>query len=106
MMPVDFQHAGATFHGLQQLFAAHPKGKLDRAAFHRVQVLCREGARLVSDVECRRALRNIEVYSALLSSSESEAPCAAAFVHLRVQHALALLRTKLQVLEARDAAVA
>jgi hypothetical protein len=104
MMPIDYQHAGATFLALTELFAAYPKGKLDRAAFDRVQALCREAERAVSDIECRRALRNIEVYSALLSSSESEAPCAADFVHLRVQYALASLGSKLKVLEASVAA--
>jgi hypothetical protein len=105
MMPIDFQHAGATFLALKELFAAHAKGKLDRAAFDRVQALCREAARAVSDIDCRRALRNIEVYSALLTSSESEVPCAADFVHSRVQYALASLGSKLKVLEGSDAAV-
>jgi hypothetical protein len=105
MMTIDFQRACATFLALKELFATRPKGKLDRAAFDRVQALCREAARAVSDIEWRRALRNIEVYSALLSSSQSEAPCAADFVHLRVQHALASLGSKLKVLEASDATV-
>ena len=102
-MPIDFQHAGATFLALKELFAARPKGKLNRAEFDRVQALCGEAARAVSDIECRRALRNIEVYSALLSSSESEAPCAPDFVHVRIQSALASLGRKLKVLEASDA---
>jgi hypothetical protein len=94
--PNDFEHAGATFLALNEVFATHFNGRLDRAAFDTVQGLCQEAERVVSDIECRRALRNIEVYSALLSSSESEAPRAADFLHLRVQHALALLAKKLK----------
>jgi hypothetical protein len=105
MIPIEFEQARAALVALKELFAAHPKGRLDRAAFDNVQALCLEAERAVSDIDCRRALRNIEVYSALLSSSESEAPCAADFVHLRVQHALASLGSKLQALEA-DRAVA
>jgi hypothetical protein len=102
MTPIEFQHAGATFVALNEVFATI-KGRLDRAAFDKVQALCQEAARVISDIECRRALRNIEVYSALLSSSESEAPRAADFLHLRVQHALALLASKLKSLKAGHA---
>jgi hypothetical protein len=94
MTPIDFQHAGATFLALSRLFATIT-GRLDSSAFDRVQQLCHEAARAVPDIECRRALRNIEIYSALLSSSQSEAPGAVEFLRRRVQHAVALLASKL-----------
>jgi hypothetical protein len=55
----------------------------------------------VSDDECRRAIRSIERYSALLCASEPPRR-GADFVRLRVQNALASFRSNLRAVEARQ----
>jgi hypothetical protein len=103
MTPIDFEQARAAHLALKEFFAAHPKGKLDRAAFDDVQALCRAAELAVPDVECRRAIRSIEVYSALLSSGDTLPLRGADFVRLRVQNALASFRSQLKAIEAGEA---
>jgi hypothetical protein len=104
MTPIDFEQARAAHLALKEFFAAHPKGRLDRAAYDDVQALCRAAERAVPDIECRRAIRSIEVYSALLSSGDTLPPRGADFVRLRVQNALASFRSQLKAMEAAEAA--
>jgi hypothetical protein len=101
MVNMDLDGARAAHSALQEFFAAHPKGKLDRAAQRKIQALCHAAETAVSDDECRRALRNIENYTALLSSSEPPRH-GADFVRLRVQNALASFRSNLRAIEARQ----
>ena len=103
MIPINFAQARAAHLALKEFFAAHPKGKLDPAALDDVQALCRAAERVVPDDECRRAIRSIENYSALLSSGESVPPRSADFVRLRVQNALASFRSQLKAIEAGEA---
>jgi hypothetical protein len=66
MIPTDFNRARAAHSALQDFFAAHPKGKLERSALEHIHGLCHAAENAVSDDECRRAIRSIERYSALL----------------------------------------
>lgn len=102
-MQVNFEQARAAHLALTEFFAAHPKGRLDRAAYDDVQALCRAAQSAVADDECRRAIRSIENYSALLSSGESVPPRGADFVRLRVQNALASFRSQLKAIESGEA---
>jgi hypothetical protein len=102
MTPIDFEQARAAHLALKEFFAAHPKGRLDPAAFDDVQALCRAAEHAVPDPECRRAIRSIENYSALLSSSEAASQRGADFVRLRVQNALASFRSQLKAIEAGE----
>src|SRR5438105_9009962 len=99
MVPVDFKQARAVHSALNEFFASHPKGKLDPAAVTDVQALCRAAERAVPDADCRRAIRNIESYTQLLSSREPTAR-GPDFVRLRVHNALASFRSKLDWIEA------
>ena len=63
MIPTDFNRARAAHSALQDFFAAHPKGKLERSALEHIHGLCHAAENAVSDDECRRAIRNIERYS-------------------------------------------
>jgi hypothetical protein len=99
MIPTNLDQARAAHSALKEFFAAHPKGKLDPAAFGDLQALCRAAASAVEDVEIRRAIHSIENYSALLSSGEPTSR-GADFVRLRVQNALASFRSKLKEIEA------
>lgn len=101
MIPTDLDRARAAHSALKEFFAAHPKGRLDRTALDEAQVLCRAAVTAVSDAECRRAIRNIENYTELLSTSEP-ALRGADFVRLRVQNALASLRSNLKAIEAEQ----
>lgn len=103
MTPINFEQARAAHLALKEFFAAHPKGRLDPAAFIDVQSLCRAAERAVPDPECRRAIRSIENYSELLSLREPP-PRGADFVRLRVQNALASFRSQLKAIEAGEAA--
>lgn len=102
MVSINFEQARAAHLALKEFFAAHPKGRLDRAAFDDVQALCRAAERAVPDVECQRAIRSIENYSALLSSGETAPRRGADFVRLRVQNALASFRSQLKAIEAGE----
>ena len=99
MIASNLEHARAVHSALREFFAAHPKGRLDPAALDHVQALCRSAENAVTDVECLRAIRSIESYSALLSSSEPVVR-GADFVRLRVQNALASFRSQLKAIEA------
>ena len=98
-MRIDLSEARAAHSALKDFFAAHPKGRLDNAALDSVHALCRAAERAVPDQECRRAIRNIENYSALLHTAE-RAPRGADFVRLRVQNALASFHSHLKAIEA------
>jgi hypothetical protein len=99
MIATDLDRARGAHTALKEFFASHPKGRLDHGALHDVQALCRAAANAVSDAGCRRAIGSIESYAALLCSSEPAAK-GADFVRLRVQNALASLRSKLKAIEA------
>jgi hypothetical protein len=99
MIPVDFKQARAVHSALNEIFASHPKGRLDPAAVSNVHALCRAAESAVPDPDCRRALRNIESYTELLSSREPNLR-GPDFVRLRVQNALASFRSKLNWIEA------
>jgi hypothetical protein len=101
MIAINLEQARAVHSALREFFAAHPKGRLDPAALGDVQALCRAAESAVADAECRRAIRSIENYSALLSSSEPAAR-GADFVRLRVQNALASFRSKVKAIEAGE----
>ena len=101
MTQIDFERARAAHLALKEFFAAHPKGRLDAAALLDVQVLCQQAESVVSDVECRRAIRSIQNYSELLTSREP-AQRGADFVRLRVQNALASFRSQLKAIEADE----
>jgi hypothetical protein len=103
MDAIDFEQARAAHLALKEFFAAHPKGRLDPARLVDVQALCRAAAQALPDLECRRAIRAIEMYTELLAA---QAPAArgADFVRLRVQNALASYRSKLKAIEAGEAA--
>jgi hypothetical protein len=101
MITMNLEQARAVHSALREFFAAHPKGRLDSAALDDVQALCRAAESAVDDAECRRAIRSIENYSALLSVSEPTAR-GADFVRLRVQNALASFRSKLKAIEAGE----
>jgi hypothetical protein len=103
MTPIDFEKARAAHVALKEFFAAHPEGRLDRAAFDNLRALCRAAERAVPDVECRRAIRSIEVYSALLSPGDTLPPRGADFVRLRVENALASFRSQLEATQAVEA---
>ena len=98
-MTINLNEAHAAHSALKEFFAAHPKGRLDAAALDSVHALCKAAERAVPDLECRRAIRSIENYSALLHSADS-VPRGADFVRLRVQNALASLRSQLKAIEA------
>ena len=99
MTAIDFEQARAAHLALKEFFAAHPKGKLDPAALHEVQALCRAADLAVPDAACRRAVRSVELYAEMLASSEP-AQRGADFVRLRIQNALASFRSQLKALEA------
>ena len=99
MIPVDLKQARAVHSALNDIFASHPKGRLDPSAVSDVQALCRAAERAVPDADCRRAIRNIESYTQLLSSREP-AMRGPDFVRLRVHNALASFRSKLNWIEA------
>jgi hypothetical protein len=103
MAITDFEKAHAAHSALQQFFAKHPKGPLERSALDDLHALCNEAVRAVSDAQCHAAIRKIETYSAILSSAES--PRGADFVRLRVQNALASFRSTLRAKERSDKAV-
>ena len=105
MTTIDFEQAQAAHLALKEFFAAHPKGRLDPAAFVSVQLLCRDAERALPDPDIRSALRNIENYSRLLAAQDPSAR-GADFVRLRVQNALASFRSKLKAIEAERVAVA
>lgn len=104
MTQTNFEQARAAHLALKEFFAAHPKGRLDAAAFLDVQVLCQQAESVVPNVECRRAIRSIVNYSELLTSREP-AQRGADFVRLRVQNALASFRSQLKAIEAGEAAI-
>jgi hypothetical protein len=99
MIAINLEQAHAAHSALKEFFAAHPKGRLDPAALDDVHALCRAAESAVPDVECRRAIRSIENYTALLSAGET-ASRGADFLRLRVQNALASFRSKLKAIEA------
>lgn len=99
MIPIEIEQARAAHLALKEFFAAHPKGRLDPAVLDHVQALCRAAENAVPDMECRRAIRSIEYYSALLCSEESTPARGADFVRLRVQNALASYRSRLKAIE-------
>ena len=68
------------------------------AALDDVQALCRAAEGAVPDVECRRAIRSIELYTEILTSREP-AQRGADFVRLRVLNALASFRSQLKAIE-------
>jgi hypothetical protein len=103
MIPIDLLQARAAHLALKEFFAAHPKGRLDPAALGEVQALCRAAENAVPDIECRRAIRSIEYYGALLCSEESTPVRGADFVRLRVQNALQSFRSQLKAIEAGEA---
>ena len=98
-MTTNFDDARAAYCALKAFFTAHPKGRLDSAAFQSVQALCKAAERTAPDLECQRAIRNIVTYSALLHSTDA-VPRGADFVRLRVQNALACFRSQLKAIEA------
>jgi hypothetical protein len=104
MTHINFEQARAAHLALKEFFAAHPKGRLDATALLDVQALCRQAESVVTDVECRRAIRSIENYSELLTSREP-VERGADFVRLRVQNALASFRSQLKAIEAGEAAI-
>ena len=95
----DFDKARAAHTALKDFFARHPKGRLEREALDDVYSLCKQAASALDDAECRQALSKIESYSLILCSAEP--PRGADFVRLRVQNALASLRSKLRAAETR-----
>lgn len=97
MATIDFQRARAAHSALKEFFAAHPKGRLERGALDDVYALCEEAASAVTDTECRKAIRKIEDYSAMLYASESTR--GADFVRLRVHNALATFSSSLRAME-------
>jgi hypothetical protein len=101
MIPTDFNRARAAHSALQDFFAAHPKGKLERSALEHIHGLCHAAENAVSDDECRRAIRSIERYSALLCVSDPPRR-GADFVRLRLHNALASFRSNLRAVEARQ----
>jgi hypothetical protein len=103
MIPINFEQARAAHLALREFFAAHPKGRLDPASLDDVRALCRAAEHAVPDDECRRAIRSIANYSALLSSGETVPVRGADFVRLRVQNALASFRSHLKAIEAGEA---
>lgn len=103
MDTIDFEQARAAHLALKEFFAAHAKGRLDAALLIDVQTLCRAAEHAVPDLECRRAIRAIEMYTELLTAQEPAAR-GADFVRLRVQNALASYRSKLKAIEAGEAA--
>src|SRR5262245_49164683 len=103
MTPTNIDQARAAHSALEQFFASHPKGKLNRDALDDVQALCRAAENVVADSECRRAIRSIENYSELLTTREP-AERGVDFVRLRVQNALASFRSKLKVIQAAEVA--
>jgi len=105
MTHTNFEQARAAHYALEQFFAAHPKGKLNRDALDDVQALCRVAESVVADTECRRAIRSIENYSELLTARDP-AERGVDFVRLRVQNALASFRSKLKVIQAGEATLA
>ena len=98
MKPEDIKQARAAHSALNEFFALHPKGRLDPTAVSDVQALCRAAERAVPDADCHRAIRSIENYAALLAWREPERQ-GPDFVRLRVQNALASLRSKLNWIE-------
>jgi hypothetical protein len=52
MIPIDLDRARAAHSALDEFFAAHPKGKLDRVAEDEIRGLCR-AARISSGCGCR-----------------------------------------------------
>lgn len=98
MTTINVEQARAAHHALKEFFATHPKGKLDLAAFDGVQALCRAAELALPDAECRRAIRSIELYSEMLGSREP-VERGADFVRLRIQNALASLRSRLKAIE-------
>ena len=97
-MTTNLDEARAAHCALTDFFAAHPTGRLDVSALGNVQALCRVAERAVPDLECQRAIRSIEYYSALLHASDT-ANRGADFVRLRVQNALASFRSQIKAIE-------
>lgn len=95
---MDIDQARAAHSALKEFFASHAKGRLESGDVQNVAQLCRQAARSVGDSECRHALGKIERYTELLSSAERE-PRGNDYVRLRVQNALALLRSHLNGIE-------
>jgi hypothetical protein len=102
MAYMNFEQARAAHYALEQFFAAHPKGRLNADALGDVQALCRAAESVVADTECRRAIRNIESYSELLTARDP-AERGVDFVRLRVHNALASFRSKLKAIQAGEA---
>ena len=103
MSDINCEQARAAHLALKEFFAAHSKGRLDRRALDDLQALCRAAEDAVPDLDCRRAIRSIENYSALLSTDEAAPTRGADFIRLRVQNALASYRSKLKAIEAGEA---
>ena len=101
MTPTNYEKARAAHSALEQFFAAHPKGRLNAGALGDVQALCRAAESVVTDTECRRAIRSIENYSELLTARDP-AERGVDFVRLRVQNALASFRSKLKAIQAGE----
>ena len=99
----NWERARAAHLALKEFFAAHPKGRLDANLLADVKALCHAAEHAVPDLECRRAIRAIEMYTELLTAREPAAR-GADFVRLRVQNALASYRSKLKAIEAAEAA--
>jgi hypothetical protein len=99
MAITNFDKARAAHSALQDFFAKHPKGQLERSALNDLHALCEEAANAVSDAACRAAIRKIEIYSVILSTAET--PRGADFVRLRVHNALASYRSTLRAQEER-----
>jgi hypothetical protein len=104
MTTIRFDDARAAHLALKEFFAAHPKGRLEPDLLVDVKALCRAAEHAVPDLECRRAIRAIEMYSELLTAQEPPAR-GADFVRLRVQNALASYRSKLKAIESGEAAM-
>lgn len=103
MSKIDWEQARGAHLALKEFFAAHPKGRLEPELLVDAKALCRAAERAVPDLECRRAIRAIEMYAELLTAREPAAR-GADFVRLRVQNALASYRSKLKAIEAGEAA--
>ncbi len=103
MNTIDFEQARIAHLALKQFFATHHKGQLDRDLLADVQALCRAAAHAVPDLECRRALRSIEIYAELLTV-QGPASRGVDYVRLRVQNALASFRSQLKAIRSRESA--
>jgi hypothetical protein len=102
MSTIDWEQARAAHVALKGFFAAHPKGRLEPNLLVDVKALCRAAEHAVPDLECRRAIHAIEMYTELLTAQEP-ASGGVDFVRLRVHNALASYRSKLKAIEAGKA---